>query len=148
MILHVDPDDNPTPNQPTTFYLEFNDPSKTFSLNGCECEVKINKGNEAIFRKTLDQKETQATFVSTLPEKGEYTVTVSGKPKPSGNFAPFELKHSLVVSRDPVANKNSWAQNPIVAHGLHLGLTVVAFLVFFALDARERKRKKQAEIAE
>ena len=140
VLLHVEPNDDPAVNETTHLYFNFEDKSDTLNLlQGCDCSLEISKENEhegeeiemnskggdspaedsdvvLLSEKIADDpslkiEERNISVAFIFPEKGEYSVHLSGKPMYEKTFESFDLSYAVDVERDqnePISFKNQF----------------------------------------
>ena len=107
-LLHIDPGDEPVAGEQTTFHVEITDTTKKFSTANCDCILQITQGKKTLYDKPMFPKThggqppmMMATY--TFAKKGDYTLTVSGKPKTDGDFQTFSLSYPVSVDQEKPA---------------------------------------------
>ncbi len=154
-VIHVDPDDDPIAGQPSSLYFELKDTSGEFSPQSCECVVRIKKAGEVLSTFPLYQSTTttdlnHAAATYTFPEKGVYTIELSGTPLENGMFSPFTLSYDMRVQRmstQPVENQAQplTEEKKLVILLGSIGCCIVLILIFLSLHgkkAQQRSTKK------
>ncbi|HEX7042042.1 MAG TPA: hypothetical protein VF189_02240 [Patescibacteria group bacterium] len=95
VTLHVDPDDNPTPNKQANLYFLFYDASGKFELSKCNCVVSVYKNDKQIFsQKLLEPNNSKPSIWGTkmpfiFPDWGEYDIVIKGNPISKDDFQYF-----------------------------------------------------------
>lgn len=141
-VLHIDPADDPIAGQPATFFYDFKDKEEKFDISRCECQVSITKDKVNLITDFLIPTQTGGSFNYTFPEKGVYTVILTGKPLDGRAFQSFALADTIRIER--VSKQSNTVWQTIVGHFLHVGLIVIGFITFLVLDTRERLKTKRA----
>jgi hypothetical protein len=106
VTMHVDPDDDPTPGQQANIYFLFDDVTKRFSLEKCNCMIKISQEGKQIFKGNLVEKHyahpsiwgTHMPYV--FPQSDVYHIVLVGKPNTIGAFQSFTLSWDFRVDPD------------------------------------------------
>ncbi len=95
-IIHIDPEDDPIIGKPASIYFDLKDTSNKFSIENCTCFLTISLGNSQKLNVPLEHSGNQFTF----PERGLYTITLSGSPKDTSSFSPFTLSWDFRITKD------------------------------------------------
>ena len=103
-LLHVDPDDIARAGRVNTLHIYFNDLDERFTMEGCDCRIKVKQNREVILNAPLGTSETKTgTTKVFLPQDNfSYEVIASGTPKTAGFFQPFKLKFDIDVGKPPL----------------------------------------------
>lgn len=99
----MDPDDEPIAGAETYFHIDIVDSSKRFSVENCDCVVKISKDGEELFSYIHTGSAIglyDVNFKYQAPGKGVYTLQVNGKPKSSGQFDEFKLEFNARFEKE------------------------------------------------
>ena len=105
-VIHIDPEDDPIVGEQASFFFEFKDKAGKFDGTGCDCQAVISKNGEELYRSSIYSNtdtpslENSSLFF-TFPERGVYSIEVTGKPQVAGAFQPFTLKDEIRVERMP-----------------------------------------------
>jgi hypothetical protein len=101
-VLHINPNDEPTANQPSTLVFEFKDKRNNFSSKECNCLVSILANGKTVYSQPLFQdtqtKDTYAAITYIFPESNIYTVQITGKSLSGTSFQPFHLSWDIRVA--------------------------------------------------
>jgi len=98
-VLHINPDDDPVSDRPTSYVLYFTDESNRFTLPACNCTVSIKENGRTIDTQQLaDSSLVTSTNNYTFSKPDVYYLVVTGKPIKSGTFQPFTLSYLIRVS--------------------------------------------------
>lgn len=136
-VVHINPEDDPIIGENADFFFEFKDKENKFSPQNCDCQYQISLGDKQIAQGDLFGSNTnasldQASFSVIFPEKGLYTIIISGKPKSPNSFTEFNLKDSVRIERTSGALSNKAVGSDFLTdHNLHylvFGVGVVIFL--------------------
>jgi hypothetical protein len=102
-FLHIAPDDKPLPGRINTVHFYFNDQDFRFSMEGCDCSVKVNQDKKVLYKGILPAEAPRVGKINVfLPDNNfSYGVVVSGTPKTAGFFQPFTLKFDIDVGNPP-----------------------------------------------
>lgn len=153
--VHIDPEDDPIVGQPSNFYFEFKDKQNRFQPANCECKINITKDGTEIYSQDLFSSSptsnslTSPVFQFTFPEKNIYSIKITGAPKTPGAFDPFELNHTIRVSRQSGNSQTSTTSSfePHFSHYLAVGLAILVFTTILLLDRRSRNKKSTKKSA-
>ena len=85
--IHIDPNDAPAANQPSTIFFDIADKSGHFKLENCDCRITISKAGHQL----LDQKIGVNGVVYTFPQIDVYSVRLTGSPKEAAQFHTFDI---------------------------------------------------------
>lgn len=108
VILHVDPDDSPTPGQQAFLYFDFGDTTNRFKLENCLCTVLVSEENKIIYQQSLVEKTSKtpsiwgASLPFVFPRRDVYKISLSGKPSIQNAFQPFSLSWNFRVDQYPL----------------------------------------------
>lgn len=153
-LLHINPNDTATPEQPATLVFHFLDKLKQFTPAQCDCSVMVSdSAGKNIFSATLDADDphygddTRFTIV-TFPHVGVYTVVLSGAPLAASavTFAPFHISYDVRVENGTGAPRSYshmhdgsfWS-----IHSLHIVLFGLAFGLAIGVVIRDKRREKR-----
>jgi hypothetical protein len=102
-LLHIDPNDDAKAGQVNIIHIYFNDLDERFTMEGCDCRIKINQDKEVLLDKPLDTAavKTGTTKVFLPQDNFSYDVVASGTPKTAGFFQPFKLVFDIDVGNPP-----------------------------------------------
>lgn len=95
VTLHVDPNDDPTPEKQAHLYFLFNDKTHKFKLANCNCIVSVTElGGKPYTHKLSALKNSKssiwgATMPYIFPERNVYHIVFTGKPTKVKAFQPF-----------------------------------------------------------
>lgn len=136
-VLHIDPDDDPIANQPSTFFFDFKDTTNHFSLQTCDCQFGIFSSGKQIFNQPLPAStKTTATVTYTFLTRSVYTIKVAGKPTDGSSFSPFTLSYDVRVSRSSNQPQTENGQSPYLLY--IVGVSLLVFLIIFVI-MKQRK---------
>jgi hypothetical protein len=147
-VIHINPEDNPIVNQPSTFFFEFKDKTGKFNPATCDCALTIvNRDTEVLseplFAKGGGTDLFSPAFSYTFPEKSLYTIVVTGKPKPGSDFQTFRLTYDLRVDRGEEGSAHANPEKP--NHNLHYiiyGAGFVAVMIGFWITRKKEQKQK------
>jgi len=97
VTLHVDPNDDPTPEKQAHLYFLFDDTTKKFKLANCNCSVSVAElGKQTYTQKLSSPKSNKpsiwgASMPYIFPERNVYHIVLAGNPKKTNEFQPFTL---------------------------------------------------------
>lgn len=146
-ILHVSPDDSPIAGALTDFFFELKDLDGKFKPENCNCVAQVLRGGDVLIDQplfALNPSPTldNASFRYTLPQKGVYTIRLTGEPKTEGSFERFVLSWDIRVDREatdnPPQNSTNWLAE-LAPYILGIGLF---FLVLITLQKKGGAKKK------
>ena len=127
-VLHINPDDDPVTGSPTSYVLYFDDTAGRFTLPACDCTVAVQEQGATIHTQALTVTNAlDSSDTYTFPRPGVYTLSVSGRPKTAGVFAPFTLNYLVRVQA--VGGASGTQPFPVllwVGLGLMVGLILLA----------------------
>jgi hypothetical protein len=138
VTLHTDPDDNPISGQTAYLYFLFNDKTKKFHLNECNCVVSVYEQGKQIFQqKLLDKRNPHssvwgANIPIVFPEKDVYLITIKGDPVTSNAFRPFFLSwYFRVDTTAPGLVKQAPSDILVLVASWAIGIVVLVFIGLF-----------------
>ncbi len=143
-VMHIDPDDDPIVGMPATFFFEIKDKQSKFSGGLCDCRARIEDNGKERFSTRLFQGPgaidlNNPVFTYTFPERGIYSISISGKPQNAGAFQPFTLTYDIRVDRSSSAAANA-PVNQATNHTFHYVVFGGAFIVILFLFLKERRK--------
>lgn len=98
--IHISPDDSPIANEQSYIHIQLNDVSGNFSIEKCNCSVKVFKEDQEIFSLPFSE-----IVDVTFPEKGIYNIEIAGNPIHGSSFESFKFTYEArVESRIPTSN--------------------------------------------
>lgn len=110
---HLEPKHSPRAGEPARVWIALTQArGKAIPLEQCDCQLMVYNLNQpeagTILTPTLQALSTEAfqdipAADLTFPRVGEYRLVLTGKPKVSGDFAPFQLSYTTVVGVSPRA---------------------------------------------
>lgn len=131
-VLHVQPNDNATSGQPTSYTLAFRDTTQRLHLSECLCQVVIEQGGRLVSSQLLAATfPLESTNTYTFAEPGVYTLRVQGTPKAAGAFEAFSLAFTLRVT---AGGESPMQPFPVL---LWIGIALALGLVLLAAYAAE-----------
>ncbi len=147
--VHIEPEDDPYIGKPSNFYFEFKDKQNKFDPADCDCKIVIYKNSSEIysydlFSNTSANDINSPVFQFTFPEKDIYHLKITGTPKSTSSFDPFEINHSVRVSRE--ISDNSTSSDQSKGSGFHIfhyfaaALAVAVFAVILILDRKGKNK--------
>jgi hypothetical protein len=132
VVLHIQPDDNPTAGVVTTYQLAFDDTSGQFNLKNCDCGVSVQQNGATIDTGPLVVSSSLAsTDTYTFKTPDVYTLVISGKPKSGNSFQPFSLSYLVRVEVNGQMNAQPFPLTLGIGFGL---MTVLLLLVAVKAD--------------
>ncbi len=104
-VIHINPEDDPIAGQESGFFFEFKDTKKAFSPEKCNCTFTVKQNGQVLNTQSLFQDSANPSLENvsvyyTFPQKGIYTVSVSGTPITPGEFESFTLTWDIRVERE------------------------------------------------
>jgi hypothetical protein len=139
-VLHVDPEDDPYVGEPSGMFFEFKQKNGNFKVENCRCQVVILRDGQQIDSTTLNSPVSSFVF----PERGVYTIQVSGSPLSGDSFTPFTLSWDQRVSRQRSTPGETPRWQFLGLHTPHYvgaGVLVVVFVIFLLLDKSRQKQR-------
>jgi hypothetical protein len=144
-FLHVDPDDKPKANAENLVHVYFNDQDGRFTMEGCDCHVKVTQGKLVRLDEPLAADDIKVgQFKVFLSQNNfSYDVVVSGTPKSAGFFQPFKLKFDIDAGTPVPEPQETGNGLKYLAGGLIiLGLATVSS---YSVITRRIKIKKEGD---
>lgn len=151
--VHIEPEDDPYVGKPSNFYFEFKDKQNKFKPTDCECKISITKDGTEIysydlFSNTSANDINSPVFQFTFPEKAVYNLKITGTPKSANSFNPFEINHTVRVSREATNNSTTDSNtnnnsSPHFFHYLAAALALIVFTVILILDRKGKGKKNK-----
>lgn len=147
VTLHVDPQDEPLAGVPSRVYVLFSPKRGSyFSLDECDCRVRIEKGGSVLAERSVTHEAEHAgdshVVSYEFPERGVYRVVVEGAPVGAPLFEPFRVSFDLRVAREGAGGENEGALSSLLKlHVLHLILIGGACAAAVYLIIKDRRAR-------
>lgn len=147
-VMHIQPDDDPIVGEESLLFFEFKDKENVFLPSNCDCTFIVEQSEKVIYTQSVslsnwDEKLKSLTVAYTFPEKGEYTVRITGKPSGKETFNEFSLSYDVRITRIlQQSNISPPPQESQLIKFTPLGLLAIGAAVgglFFALARRGKK---------
>lgn len=127
-VIHIEPEDDPIVGQQASFFFEFKDKTGKFNGTNCDCQAIISKDGKELFKGSIYTNTDKPSLDNSslffiFPEKGIYTLTITGTPLEEGAFQSFILKEEIRVER---TNSQSSTNQTSDFFGWH----IIHFVVF------------------
>lgn len=148
-VVHVNPEDDPVIGQPASFFFEFKDKTNKFSPADCDCQYSLAQNGKVLtsgnlFADTETPSLDNASFNYSFPEKGVYSIIITGKPKTNGSFQSFKLEDTIRVERGSEADslpEASTKSNWFALHTIHFVVLGIGSAIALAIVFVGRKKK-------
>lgn len=107
VILHVDPNDSPVPEENATLYFDIGDATKRFKLTNCDCILTITEGGKQLYQSAIkEQKDKNFSIWGSnvpfiFPQRDVYHIMLSGKPLSGSTFQSFTVAWYFRVDQYP-----------------------------------------------
>lgn len=146
-VLHIDPADDPIAGEASSFFFEFKDKKGKFESSKCNCIFSVLENGSEIYRQNLFQNSSDPNLNNpsvfyTFPNRGVYTIRVTGEPNQAGMFEPFTLTYDIRVERETSAqspsNPAEESQNLLKRHMIHF-IPAAIILAFIIVSLSKRK---------
>lgn len=143
-LLHVDPDDIAQARRVNTFHIYFNDQDERFTMEGCDCRIKVKQNKEVILDAPLgiSQIKSGTTKVFLPQDNFSYEVIASGTPKTAGFFQPFKLKFDIDVGKPPLQPQAAEDGPNLLVRGVPVVVFAGSIFGFITWRKRTRMKKK------
>ena len=111
---HIEPNHSPSAGAPAQIWIALTrQGGEPVTLEQCDCTLQVyalpNDTQPALTptlaATDLDGQPQIPSTTLTFPQAGAYRLVLQGKPKSEGDFQPFELDYTTVVSRGAIATK-------------------------------------------
>ncbi len=141
-VIHINPEDDPIAGQESGFFFEFKDTKNAFSPAKCNCIFSVKQNGQELNSQSLFQNSSSPSLEDvsvyyTFPQKGIYTVSVSGTPITQDDFEPFNLNWDIRVEREASAvSERTGDENQNVKY-----IILVAAVVIIVGLVLSRKKK-------
>lgn len=159
VLLHVDPADDPTVLDLTTLYIRFDDSAKQFTLEHCECVVRVNlRANQnQTFITELPVEIVSKNYGEVrvrFPQRGIYQISVIGNPReqkiatpPTPSFTPFYVSYDIRVARESgeaptLSLRLLYVYQLTIHHVLHVGIFIIGMIVALILIYTDKPKKE------
>lgn len=148
-VVHVNPEDDPIIGEPASFFFEFKDKTNKFSPADCDCQYSLEQDGKILtsgdlFANTESPSLDNANFNYTFPEKGVYSVIITGKPKTNGGFQTFRLEDTIRVERGGVSeslSNSSANSNRFSLHTIHYVVFGIGAVIALVIVLAGRRKK-------
>lgn len=148
--LHVEPDDDPVIGRPASLLFDITDSQQRFKAADCDCAITINNGSRQLLVAALLPTGPGPSIFSlqipyTFPQKGLYSIGVTGKPKIANAFQSFQLAYNLRVDRSSsLPTLTTLARLAHFDHPEHVAAFAIGIIVAYVFYKRD-KRKLQLQ---
>ena len=101
VLMHVDPGDEPVVGETSTFMFEITDRREKFSLERCDCRLRVMLNDKEVFNEPLKGEQSASAAVPfVFPDAGIYHAQITGNPRPGEALQAFAHgKVPIVVPR-------------------------------------------------
>ena len=146
-LIHIDPDDDPYVGKQSDIFFELKDTTNTFTPQSCDCTVQILQdgivlSTFSLFTNNEATDLSHRTVTYTFPQKGIYTIKLTGTPKTENSFKAFTITYDIRVSRENTSSPSP-DQVSINTYTLLLGsLILVAIVGLFVVYRYTRRITK------
>ena len=146
-VIHINPEDDPIAGQESGFYFEFKDTKNAFSPEKCNCVFSIKENGKELNSQSLFQNSTNPSLEDvsvyyTFPQRGVYTVGITGTPITPEDFEPFTLSWDIRVEREA---QTSAAQETSSSNDQNIKYIVLVGAVVIIVGLVLSKKKKTAQ---
>jgi hypothetical protein len=150
VFVHIDPDDQPIPGEPATFFISIDDQKHTFDIKKCDCALTITQNEKKIFHQALTP--TGNTYsngvegvVFSFPKEGIYQIAIGGVPTEKNLFQPFTINYNLRIENgQTTAEETSMHMHTSMGlHILHYALFGIAFIWAIIYGIRQEIRLRR-----
>lgn len=106
VLLHINPDDDPIAGQLSELLFLTQDKEKRFNTENCDCYASVSYNNETMFTSPLFKANSSYRGIFapaipyTFPQKGIYTVRLTGEPKNISGFQSFSISYDVRIEKD------------------------------------------------
>lgn len=139
--LHIEPDDNPSTGQSTSYVLSFTDDTGKFSLLRCNCMVTIQMAGTTVYSGALQVSDpTDSVDSYTFQKPAVYTMQFTGNPTTPGAFQPFSLNYLVRVTGSGADTTQPFPWLIWLGLAMVVGLIVLAAYAMDRSDTLSRKR--------
>lgn len=142
VVLHISPDDDPVVEEPAHFFFEIKDTEGKFTENSCNCTATVFENGQKIIAQSI----SDSTFTYTFPQKGLYTITLSGSPLNGNSFQPFTLSYDVLVSHEPEGTSsevtNTMIELLVTPKTVTLGAIIATIATIISMWPIRRRMKK------
>ena len=108
VLMHVDPGDEPVAGGQAALMFEMQDRHGRFSLDRCDCRLRISRNNIEIFDGAIIGDRPAAAIVPfVFADSGMHRAEVSGNPRPGATFPPFHVVFDVRVVPDTAPSDTS-----------------------------------------
>lgn len=133
-LIHINPDDDPAATQASELLFLITDKQKRFDPEDCDCQATVIRNNETLFSSPLFKSKSSYRGIFapaipyTFPQKGIYTIILSGAPKNPDGFQSFSISYDIRVEKDQPTPPKSPLVNIIyilIAGGILAGIIYI-----------------------
>lgn len=146
-LIHIDPDDDPIANAPSSIFIDFEDKAHTFQLQHCTCTATIVRDGKTVYSQPLvadstDETSNSTYFSFTFPQKAIYTLKITGQPL-DASFQPFKITYDIRVARE-AKGQPAQTQNSLMTYlpEIVIAAAIFLFLLYVLIKTLRRKEVK------
>jgi hypothetical protein len=149
--LHIDPEDYPVINVPQTFVFIYGSPISTaFDARNCVCTMTISERGKILLHKVVPPSNNYfGKYSYTFKKSDVYKLQLTGEPKISGQFSPFNVIYNIRVanyvpgeSANVPATDKWWAVKPMAIIGSAIIFFIGVDYTYTAHRELKSRRKK------
>jgi hypothetical protein len=150
VLLHIDPDDDPIPEEPTQIHFDIEDATNQFAPKNCDCTVVVSESGKTLFSGSIQALPSDAASIYngsisfTFPKRDVYQVKIDGKPINGATFEPFTVSWDVRVDKLPKENNSSLYL--FMKYFLSLiGITTLIAILLWILPKIKMKKRQRYE---
>ena len=140
VLMHVDPGDEPVVGEPSTFLIEITDRREAFTLDACDCRLRVLQNDREVLSETLKGDKSASVAVPfVFADAGIYRAEVTGNPRPGAALRAFRVAFDVRVIPNDSPEVSGGSE--VRKYGLPIAAAMAA-LIALAAFTRKRWRRK------
>ena len=140
VLMHVDPGDEPVVGETSTFMFEITDRREKFSLERCDCRLRVMLNDKEVFNEPLKGEQSASAAVPfVFPDAGIYHAQITGNPRPGEALQAFRVVFDVRVV--PNDSPDSSGSSDLQKYGLPIAEAIAALIALAAFMRKHWRRK-------
>jgi len=140
VLMHVDPGDEPVAGEPSTFMFEITDRREKFSLDRCDCRLRVLLNDKEVFNELLKGDNAASVAVPfVFADAGIYRAEITGVQRPGAASQAFRVAFDVRVV--PNESPESSGPSAVQQYGLLIAAAIAALIALAAFTRKHRRKK-------
>ncbi len=140
VLMHVDPGDEPVVGEPSMFMFEITDRRETFSLDRCDCRLRVLLNDKEVLSEPLKGDQSASVAVPfVFADAGIYRAEIAGNPRPGAASQAFRVAFDVRVVPNDSPDISGWSV--VQKYGLPIAAAIAALIALAAFMRKHRRKK-------